>query len=155
MSISIDRRLADLGIVLPTPAAPVANYLGAVRSGTLLAVAGQLPLGLDGKLLASGKLGEGVSVEDGKAAARASAIGILAQARSALGSLDRVERIVRLGGFIACVPGFTQHPAVMNGASDFMVEVFGDRGRHARTTVGVPSLPLDAPVEVEALIEVR
>jgi len=154
MSSSPEQRLAELGITLPTPAAPVANYVGTVRSGNLLIVSGQLCFGADGKLAATGKLGAGVSVEDAKAAARLSAINVLAQVKVALGSLDKVVRVVRLGGFIAATPDFTQHPAVMNGASDLMVEVFGDKGRHARTTIGVPSLPLDSTVEVEALIEV-
>jgi enamine deaminase RidA (YjgF/YER057c/UK114 family) len=154
MSSSPDRRLADLGITLPTPAAPVANYVGVVPSGQQLIVSGQLCFGPDGKLAATGKLGAGVAVEDAKAAARLCAINILAQVKAALGSLDKVARVVRLGGFIAATPDFTQHAAVMNGASDLMVEVFGDKGRHARSTIGVPSLPLDSAVEVEALIEV-
>ena len=103
---------------------------------------------------ASGKLAAGATIEQAKIGARYAAIGVLAQAKAALGSLDRIERIIRLGGFIACTPDFTQHAAIMNGASDLMVEVFGDKGRHARTTIGVASLPLDAAVEVEALIEV-
>ena len=154
MSSSPEQRLADLGITLPTPAAPVANYVGTVRSGNLLILSGQLCFGSDGKLSATGKLGAGVSTEDGKAAARNCAINVIAQIKAAVGSLDKVVRVVRLGGFIAATPDFTQHPAVMNGASDLMVEVFGDKGRHARSTVGVPSLPLDSAVEVEALIEV-
>jgi enamine deaminase RidA (YjgF/YER057c/UK114 family) len=154
MTSSIDKRLAELGIVLPTPAAPIANYVGAVVSGSLLVVSGQLCFGPDGKLAASGKLAAGATIEQAKIGARYAAIGVLAQAKAALGSLDRIERIIRLGGFIACTPDFTQHAAIMNGASDLMVEVFGDKGRHARTTIGVASLPLDAAVEVEALIEV-
>jgi len=154
MSSSPEQRLADLGITLPTPAAPVANYVGTVRSGNLLIMSGQLCFGGDGKLSATGKLGAGVSTEDGKAAARNCAINVIAQIKAAVGSLDKVVRVVRLGGFIAATAEFTQHPAVMNGASDLMVEVFGDKGRHARSTVGVPSLPLDSAVEVEALIEV-
>lgn len=154
MTSPIDLKLAELGIILPTPVAPIANYVGAAICGNLLVVSGQLCFGPDGKLVAAGKLGDDVAVELAKSAARFSAIGVLTQAKAALGSLDRVVRIVRLGGFIACVPDFTQHAAVMNGASDLMVEVFGDKGRHARTTVGVASLPLDAAVEVEALIEI-
>jgi enamine deaminase RidA (YjgF/YER057c/UK114 family) len=154
MPSSIDQTLADRGIVLPTPAAPIANYVGAMRTGSLLFVSGQLCFDLDGKLAATGKLGAGVSVETAKTAARWSAINVLAQARAALGSLDRVGRIVRLGGFIAAKPSFTELAPIMNGASDLMVEVFGDKGRHARTTIGVASLPLDASVEVEAIIEV-
>ncbi|MDQ0394042.1 RidA family protein [Labrys monachus] len=151
---AIDARLAELGITLPTPAAPVANYVGAVRTGNLLVVSGQLCFDGEGKLASTGKLGAGVTIEDARAAARYSAINILAQVKAAVGSLDNVVRIVRLGGFFAATADFTAHPPVMNGASDLMVEVFGDKGRHARTTVGVPSLPLDSTVEVEALIEV-
>jgi enamine deaminase RidA (YjgF/YER057c/UK114 family) len=154
MPISPENRLSELGIALPDPAAPVANYVPASRTGNLLMVSGQLGFDLEGKLTAIGKVGAEVSVEEAKAAARLCAINILAQAKASLGSLDKVARIVRLGGFIAATPEFTQHPAVMNGASDLMVEVFGDAGRHARTTVGVTSLPLDSPVEIEALIEI-
>jgi enamine deaminase RidA (YjgF/YER057c/UK114 family) len=154
MPISPENRLSELGIALPQPAAPVANYVPASRTGNLLMVSGQLGFDLEGKLTAIGKVGAEVSVEEAKAAARLCAINILAQAKASLGSLDKVARIVRLGGFIAATPEFTQHPAVMNGASDLMVEVFGDAGRHARTTVGVTSLPLDSPVEIEALIEI-
>jgi enamine deaminase RidA (YjgF/YER057c/UK114 family) len=154
MTASPDRRLQEMGLVLPTPAAPVANYVGSLRTGSLLLVSGQLCFGLDGKLVATGKVGGGVSPDTARDAARWAAINVLAQIQAGLGTLDRVARIVRLGGFIACVPDFTGHPAIMNGASDLMVEVFGDAGRHVRTTVGVPSLPLDAPVEVEAMVEV-
>jgi enamine deaminase RidA (YjgF/YER057c/UK114 family) len=154
MPSSIDQTLADRGIVLPTPAAPIANYVGATRTGSLLFISGQLCFDLDGRLAATGKLGAGVTLEAARAAARWSAVNVLAQARAALGSLDQVGRIVRLGGFIAATPAFTELAPIMNGASDLMVEVFGDKGRHVRTTVGVASLPLDASVEVEAIIEV-
>jgi enamine deaminase RidA (YjgF/YER057c/UK114 family) len=151
----VDNKLAELGIVLPTPAAPIANYVGFVRSGSLLVVSGQLCFDKDGKLVAKGKLGPGgVSIEDGQKAARACAVNLIAQARSALGDLDKVVRVVRLGGFIKSYPSFLDGPKVMNGASDLMVEVFADKGRHARTTVGVAALPLDAAVEVEGLFEV-
>ena len=146
-------RLRALGIVLPAAATPVANYVAAVRTGTLLVVSGQLPL-VEGRLGASGKLGGGISVEKGAEAARWCMINVIAQVDAALGGLSPVRRVVRLGGFIACTPDFTQHATVMNGASDLAVAVFGEAGRHARSTVGVPSLPLDAPVEVEALFEV-
>ena len=149
-----DDKLAALGIVLPTPASPIANYVASVRSGSLLVVSGQLCFDVDGKLVAKGQLGGGVSTEDGQKAARSCAINLLAQVKIAVGDLDRVVRVVRLGGFISSVPGFTDGPKVMNGASDLMVEVFGDKGRHARTTVGVSALPLDAAVEVEGLFEV-
>jgi enamine deaminase RidA (YjgF/YER057c/UK114 family) len=150
----IEKKLADLGIVLPTPAAPIANYVGFVRTGSLLVVSGQICLGSDGALVAKGKLGETVSVEDGQKAARACAINLLAQVKVALGDLDKVVRVVRLGGFINADPTFLDGPKVMNGASDLMVQVFADKGRHARTTVGVAALPVDAAVEVEGMFEV-
>lgn len=148
------QRLDALGIALPQAAAPVANYVAAVRTGNLLVVSGQLPLA-EGRLSATGKLGGAVSVEAGAEAAKRCMINVLAQIQAALGGdLTRVKRVVRLGGFIACTPDFTQHATVMNGASDLAVAVFGDLGRHARSTIGVPSLPLDAPVEVEGLFEI-
>jgi enamine deaminase RidA (YjgF/YER057c/UK114 family) len=150
----VEKKLADLGIVLPTPAAPIANYVAFVRAGAILFVSGQICLGADGKLVAKGKLGAGVSVEDGQKAARACAVNLLAQVKAALGDLDKVVRVVRLGGFINSAPGFLDGPKVMNGASDLMVEVFAEKGMHARTTVGVAALPVDAAVEVEGLFEV-
>jgi enamine deaminase RidA (YjgF/YER057c/UK114 family) len=154
MAGTVEKKLADLGIALPTPAAPIANYVPFVRTGNLLVVSGQLCLDAEGKLVAKGQLGGGVSIEDGAKAARACAIALLAQVKSALGDLDKVARVVRLGGFINSVPGFADGPKVMNGASDLMVAAFGDKGRHARTTVGVAALPLDAAVEVEGAFEV-
>jgi enamine deaminase RidA (YjgF/YER057c/UK114 family) len=154
MAGSAENTLASLGITLPTPAAPVANYVASVRSGNLLTVSGQLCFGSDGALAAKGRLGDGVSIEDGQKAARACAVNLLAQVKAAVGDLDKVVRVVRLGGFINSAPGFTDGPKVMNGASDLMVEVFGDKGRHARSTVGVAALPADAAVEVEGLFEV-
>jgi enamine deaminase RidA (YjgF/YER057c/UK114 family) len=150
---TIDKKLEELGIVLPTPAAPLANYVGFVRSGRLLFVSGQLCLA-DGILVAKGKLGPQVTIEQGTAAARACAINLLAQVQAALGDLDKVVRVVRLGGFINSAPDFLDGPKVMNGASDLMVAVFGDKGRHARSTVGVAVLPADAAVEVEGTFEV-
>jgi enamine deaminase RidA (YjgF/YER057c/UK114 family) len=150
----VEKKLADLGIALPTPAAPVANYIPFVRTGSLLFVSGQICLGRDGKLVAKGKLGGGVSIEDGQKAARACAINLLCQIKAALGDLDKVVRVVRLGGFINSAVGFADGPKVMNGASDLMVTAFGDKGRHARTTVGVAALPLNAAVEVEGSFEV-
>jgi enamine deaminase RidA (YjgF/YER057c/UK114 family) len=150
----VEQKLAALGIALPTPASPIANYVGFVRTGSLLVVSGQLCLGAGGTLVAKGKLGEAVTVEQGQAAARACAINLLAQVKIALGDLDKMMRVVRLGGFINSAPAFLDGPKVMNGASDLMVEVFGDKGRHARTTVGVAALPLDAAVEVEGMFEV-
>ena len=149
-----EKKLSELEITLPTPAAPIANYVGFVRSGNLLVVSGQLCLDAGGKLVAKGKLGGDVFVEDGNKAARTCAINLLAQIKVALGDLDKVSRVVRLGGFINSVPSFLDGPKVMNGASDLMVAVFGDKGRHARTTVGVSVLPLDAAVEVEGLFEI-
>lgn len=154
MAGSIEKRLSSLGVTLPTPAAPIANYVPSVRSGNMLMVSGQICFGVDGKLVAKGQLGAGVSIEEGQKAARACAINLLAQIKSALGDLDKVVRVVRLGGFINSAPGFTEGPKVMNGASDLMVEAFGDKGRHARSTVGVAALPADAAVEVEGLFEV-
>lgn len=154
MAGTVEKKLAELGIKLPTPAAPIANYVGFVRTGNLLMVSGQLCLDADGKLVAKGKLGDSVSVDDGNKAARACAINLLAQIKAAVGDLDRVVRVVRLGGFINSAPSFVDGPKVMNGASDLMVAAFGDKGRHARTTVGVAVLPLDAAVEVEGLFEV-
>jgi enamine deaminase RidA (YjgF/YER057c/UK114 family) len=154
MAGAIEQKLASSGITLHEAPAPVANYVGFVRSGNLLFVSGQVCFASDGKLIAKGKLGSGVSIEQGAAAARGCAINLLAQIKAALGDLDKVVRVVRLGGFINSTPDFVDGPKVMNGASDLMVQVFGDKGRHARTTVGVASLPADAAVEVEGLFEV-
>ena len=150
----VDKKLSDLGIVLPTPAAPIANYVGSVRTGNLLLVSGQICLDGGGKLAAKGKLGREVSIEDGQKAARFCAINLIAQVRAAVGDLDKVVRVVRLGGFINSDPAFLDGPKVMNGASDLMVAVLGDKGRHARSTVGVAVLPSDAAVEVEGIFEV-
>ena len=153
---AVENRLKAMGIVLPVPAAPIANYVPFVISGAWLVVSGQLALAENGKIDPShiGKLGAGVSSEDARAAARRCAINVLAQAKVALGDLDRIRRCVRLGGFINAAPGFSQIAPVMNGASDLMVEVLGDCGRHARSTVGVAELPLDCVTEVEALFEI-
>ena len=151
----IDKRLADLGIQLPEPAAPLAAYVGHVVHGGLVTVSGQLPLE-NGAPAMTGRLGDGVGEEDGARCARLCAINVLAQLRAALeGDWDRLERCVRLGGFVAATPDFTQHPAVINGASELMVDVLGERGAHARAAVGVASLPLGVPVEVEATFATR
>jgi enamine deaminase RidA (YjgF/YER057c/UK114 family) len=150
----VEGKLANLGIILPTPASPIANYVGFVRTGNLLVLSGQICLDAEGKLVAQGKLGGGVSIEDGQKAARACAINLLAQIKAALGDLDKIGRVVRLGGFINATPDFLDGPKVMNGASDLMVTAFADKGRHARTTVGVSVLPLDAAVEVDGMFEV-
>lgn len=154
MAGAVEKKLAELGIIVHVPAAPIANYVGFVRTGNLLVVSGQLCLDPEGKLIAKGKLGADVSVEDGQKAARACAINLLAQIKAALDDLDKVTRVVRLGGFINSVPSFLDGPKVMNGASDLMVTAFADKGRHARTTVGVSVLPMDAAVEVEGMFEV-
>jgi enamine deaminase RidA (YjgF/YER057c/UK114 family) len=149
-----EERMEKLGLVIPTPAKPVANYVGYNLVGNLLFTSGQLPFH-EGKLTQTGLLGDSVTKEQGKAAARQAAINVIAQVKDACGGdLTRVRRVVKLGGYIACISSFTEHPAVMNGASDLMVEVFGDLGRHGRTTIGVPSLPLDASVEVEGIFEI-
>jgi enamine deaminase RidA (YjgF/YER057c/UK114 family) len=150
---TVEKKLGELGIVLTEPAAPVANYVAFVRTGNLLMVSGQICLD-GGKLVAKGQLGGGVSTEDGQKAARACAVNLLAQVKAALGDLDKVLRVVRLGGFVNSAPGFVDGPKVMNGASDLMVAAFGEKGKHARTTVGVSALPLDAAIEVEGLFEV-
>ena len=154
MAGTVEKKLTDLGITLHTPAAPVANYVGFVRTGNLLFVSGQVCIDADGKLVAKGKLGGGVSLEEGQNAARVCGINLLAQLKAALGDLDKVARVVRIGGFVNSTPDFLDGPKVLNGASDLMVAAFADRGRHARTTVGVAVLPGDAAVEVEGLFEV-
>ena len=150
----VEGKLKALAIALGEPAKPIANYVPYVRTGNMLTVSGQLCLDGAGKLVAKGQLGGTVSNDDGQKAARACGINLLAQVKAAVGDLDQVKRVLRLGGFINSAPGFTDGPKVMNGASDLMVEVFGDKGRHARSTVGVSALPADAAVEVEGLFEV-
>jgi enamine deaminase RidA (YjgF/YER057c/UK114 family) len=153
MTASAEARLAELGLALPTPMAPLATYVPWVVTGALAFVSGQLPA-RDGRVAYVGKVGEGITPEQGAEAARLCFLNVLAQLKVACGGdLGRVRRVVRLGGFIAAPPGFSGHAAVMNGASDLAVAVFGDAGRHARTTIGVPSLPADAAVEVEGLFE--
>ena len=149
----IDAKLAELGLWLPEPAAPVAAYLPVVVAGGLAHVSGQLPL-IDG-VLVKGRLGENVTIPDGFAAAQACGLMILAQLKAALGSLSHVERIVKLGAFVSSTPDFTDQPKVANGASELMAAVFGEAGRHARSAVGVPVLPLGAAVEIDAIVAVR
>jgi enamine deaminase RidA (YjgF/YER057c/UK114 family) len=151
----VEKRLTDLGITLPAPATPIANYVPFVRTRNMLILSGQICFDAEGKLVAKGKLGGGVSIEDGQQAARACAVNLLAQVKAAVGDLDKVARVIRLGGFINSTPDFVDGPKVMNGASDLMVAAFADKGRHARTTVGVAALPLDAAVEVEGVFEVE
>lgn len=151
--MSIDARLAELGITLPEPAAPVAAYVPVVVAEGLAHVSGQVSI-VGGQLL-KGRLGEDLSLEQGVEGARACGLMILAQLKAALGSLDRVERIVKLGAFINSTADFTDQPKVANGASELMAEVFGDAGKHARSAIGVPSLPLGVAVEVDAIVAVR
>lgn len=150
----IDKRLAELGLVVPQPAKPVANYVGWVRSGNLVFTAGQVSLA-DGKILYQGKVGGEISLEDANRAARLCALNVIGQLRDACGGdLDRVVRIVKVVGFVNAVPEFADHPKAVNGASDLLVEVFGDKGKHARSAVGSGSLPLNVAVEVEAIAEI-
>ena len=150
----IDARLAELGIALPEPAAPAGAYVPYVVTGSLVFVAGQITLE-NGEIKYKGRLGESMSVDDGYAAARLCGLNLLAQVRGACaGDLDRVKRVVRLGGFVNSAADFTDQPKVINGASALMVEVFGDAGRHARAAVGAPSLPLGVSVEVEGIFEI-
>ena len=151
--MTVEARLAELGIALPQAAVPVASYVPVVVSGNLAHVSGQLPF-IDGELVI-GRLGEDVSLEQGTAAARACGLMILAQVKAAVGSLDRVERIVKLGAFVNSTGDFTDQPKVANGASELMVEIFGEAGKHARSAVGVPVLPLGAAVEVDAIIALK
>mgnify|MGYP001428313901 CR=1 FL=1 len=152
MSETPENRLAALGINLPVPAVPVANYVSWVRSGNLITVSGQLPL-RDGKLVATGKLGGSVDEETGALAARFCMINLIAQIKAAVGDLGKVTKVVRLGGFIACEPSFTKHSSVMHSSSDLSVAFFGDAGRHARSPVRLPSLPLYAAFPFVGLFE--
>ena len=147
-------RLAELGLTLPPVAAPVAAYVPAVRSGGYVYTSGQLPT-VDGKLPAVGKVGDEVSASDAAALARTCALNALAAAASAAGGLDQIRRIVKVTGFVASAAGFSGQPQVVNGASELLLEVFGEDGKHARSAVGVAELPLNAPVEVELIAEVR
>jgi enamine deaminase RidA (YjgF/YER057c/UK114 family) len=148
----IDVRLADLGITLPTPPKPVANYVPVVQSGNMVYVSGQISR--MGETSFDGKLGADVDVETGAKAARLSGINLIAQLKAHLGDLDRVVRVVKLTGFVNSTLEFTDHPKVINGASDLMVDVFGDAGRHARSAVGAAGLPMGVAVEVEGIFEV-
>lgn len=152
MTDRIDRALEELGLTLPQAAAPIAAYVPVVEAGGLLHVSGQLPF-KDGAVM-TGKLGDGTSLEDGQAAAQACALMVIAQVKAHLGNLQRITRIVKLGVFVNSTPDFTDHPKVANGASDLMVKLFGDNGKHARAAVGVAALPLGAAVEVDAIVEV-
>ncbi len=151
--MSIDAKLAELGLTLPAAAAPVAAYVPVVIAGGFAYVSGQVSF-VDG-VLVKGRLGDDVSLEQGIAAAQGCGMMILAQLKAALGSLDRVERVVKLGAFVNCTADFTDQPKVANGASELMVAVFGEAGKHARAAVGAPSLPLGVAVEVDAIVAVR
>ena len=151
----VEQRLNELGIHLPEPATPLAAYVGFVRTGNLVFVSGQVPLDGD-ELMITGRLGDTVSLEEGQRAARQCAINILAQMRIACeGDWERVDRCVRLGGFVASTPDFAQHPQVINGASELIGDVLGERGAHARAAVGVASLPRGVPVEIDAIFVMR
>ncbi|WP_394648324.1 RidA family protein [uncultured Sphingomonas sp.] len=152
MTDRIDRALEELGLTLPQAAAPIAAYVPVVEAGGLLHVSGQLPF-KDGAVV-TGRLGDGTSLEDGQAAAQACALMVIAQVKAHLGNLQRITRIVKLGVFVNSTADFTDHPKVANGASDLMVKLFGDDGKHARAAVGVAALPLGAAVEVDAIIEI-
>ncbi len=153
MAESIAQRLKTMNITIPDAAAPAANYLPFIRSGNLLFTSGQLPL-YGGKLVSTGLVGRDLDVEEAKTAAHTCALNILAQAKAALGDLEKIARLVKITVFVASAPDFTEQHLVANGASDFLAEVLGERGPHARSAVGVAVLPLDAPVEIEAIIEI-
>ena len=153
--MSIENRLTELGIDIPTPVAPVANYVPYVVVGNLVSVSGQIPMS-KGKLAFEGKVEAGVTIEEARSAARLCALNIISQLKAACdGDLNRVKRIVKLGAFVNCVDGFGGQPQIVNAASDLMVEVFGDKGRHSRSAVGTNALPLNVPVEIDALVEIK
>ncbi|MDB6167254.1 MAG: hypothetical protein JWM88_118 [Verrucomicrobia bacterium] len=152
-TVSPERKLQELGLALPAPAAVIANYVPAVRSGRLVFLAGQIARGPDGKIIA-GRIGRDMTEAEGANTARLCALQLLAALKAEIGELSRVTRIVRVGGFVNCTPEFGAQPKVVNGASDLFVAVFGERGRHARASVGVASLPGGAPVEIELVAEV-
>ena len=152
--MSIKEKISSLGLSLPTAAAPVAAYVPAIKSGNLVFTAGQLPV-VDGKLIKEGKVGSDATAEEAKELAQLCALNALA-AISLVADLDQIERVVRVGGFVNCAPGFTAIPGVINGASEFLIKIFGDvNGKHARTAVGVAELPLNAPVEVEVIVQLK
>lgn len=150
----IEARLQELGIELPDVPNPIANYVGAVRTGNLVFLSGRGPR-KDGRFVSNGKLGKDVTVEEGYEAARLTALNLLSSLKSEVGDLDRVRRIVKLTGMVSSDPSFTDQPQVINGASDLLVEVFGDKGRHARAAFGVACLPMDTSVEIEMVVEVE
>lgn len=149
----VEQKIAELGLSLPESSKPLAAYIPAVQSGHLVFTSGQLPM-RDGQLLRTGKVGKEVSLEDAKALAETCALNALAAIKMAIGDLDKIQRVVKVVGFVASAPDFTGQPSVVNGASEFLGRVFGDSGIHARSAVGVAVLPLDAPVEVELIVEI-
>lgn len=149
---NFEQKIQELGLTLPPVAAPAGAYLPAIISGNLVFTAGQIPL-VDGKLMATGKIGAELTAEQGKEIAQRCALNAVAAVKSVIGDLDRITRIVKVVGFVASTPDFTAQPTVINGASEFLQEVFGEIGKHARSAVGVAALPLDAPVEVELIVE--
>lgn len=151
MTDQIEQRMQALGLKLPAAPAALANYVPFVLAGDCLYISGQVSRDADGNLI-TGQLGAGLSIEDGQRAARASALNILAQAKAALGRLDRVAQVLRLTGFVNAAPGFVDHPKVVNGASDLMVEVLGDKGRHTRSALGCSGLPANAATEIDAIL---
>ncbi len=153
MTTSFEMQVSALGLVLPAPPKPVATYIPVVRAGDLLFLSGMIPL-RDGTLVMEGKLGKDVSVEQGYEAAKICLLNALAVIRQELGTVDRVKQIVKMVGYVASAEGFVQQPAVINGASDLLVKVFGDAGRHARVAVGAAALPLNAPVEIELIVQI-
>ena len=154
MSNLYEKNLKNLNIILPTPAAPVANYLPYVQAGNLISISGQIPMNKDGQIDFTGKVGLDISEKEGNMAARLCAINIIAQIKAACdGDLSRVKRIVKLGAFVNCIDNFAGQPSIVNGASDLMVAVFGEIGKHSRSAVGVNALPLNVSVEIDALIE--
>jgi len=153
-TLTAENRLQNLSIELPAPAAPVANYVPFVKSGNLISISGQIPI-KNGELAFTGIVGKDITIDDGCAAARLCAINLIAQMKAACdGDLERVMRVVRLGGFVNGTDGFQQQPVIINAASDLMVDVFGDKGRHSRSAVGVNGLPMGVPVEIDALVEI-
>ncbi len=153
MAETAEARLAAMGVTLPTPPAPAASYIPTLKTGQLVFVSGQVSI-LPGGDKHVGKLGHDLGVEEGQTAARVCAINILANLKAALGDLEKIKRVVKLTGFVNCTPDFTEPHLVMNGCSDFLIEVLGERGKHSRSAVGVASLPLGVAVEVEAIVEV-
>lgn len=150
----IEQKLKDKGIVLPTAAKPVATYVNAVRVGNLIFLSGKGPQKADGSYI-TGKVGKDITIQEGYEASRLTAINALAALKAAIGNLDKVKQIVKVLGMVNCEGNFTDHPKVINGFSDFMVEIFGDKGKHARSAVGMGSLPMNTSVEIEMIVEVE